>query len=270
MVKKVIIRHFISFVRIENCLFTAGISASGYILFNHPDLELLLVFLAVFLGTGASYAYNRLGDRKEDMVNGGRLNPFVLREKTGKMIVTALYVLGFLPCLLLSGTSSALYLILIAMGLAYSGRPRIKERFLLKNLYTGFGLSLPFVIGAAAGGVLASLAFSYASVVFIFGFTINVLGDMRGMRGDESIMMVTLPILLGFGKARIIAITGLLSILGAIVLLSNPGFYLLFPFILASVFFLLANRLRPVRISMLSSFALLPGLLLILEVIGGV
>lgn len=270
MEKKRILSEFFSFIRIENGLFTGGVAVSGYLIFNQLDFIILSLFFAMFLGTGASYAYNYLKDKREDIVNKKILNYFVIKERKGRYLVMFFYASGLILSFLLSFVSLITYIVLVALSLIYSGRPRIKERFLLKNIYTGFAISLSFVIGATAEGYIPNVILSYVFIVFILGFAANVLGDIRGYAGDKSIGMVTLPILLGFEKTKIIIYSIILFLLIMVLLLENSAFYPIMPFMIAAVIFLFRNRMRSSRMSMLSSFAFLPVFLIFIRIFGGV
>ncbi len=269
MGNKHILKEFISFIRVENGLFASGIAISGYVIFNHADFLMLPLFIAMFLGTCASYGYNYLKDIREDFVNKETLNKFVLEEGKGRNIVVCFYIFGFVSSLLLSAASCIVYLFLILLSIIYSGMVRIKERFLVKNFHTGFAISLSFVVGAAAGGVVSVQITPYVLIIFILGFAANMLGDIRGYRGDKSIGMLTLPILIGFGKTKLIIHLLIISFLTSILFFRYSDFYPLVPFMVLASILLFKNRLIGVRILFLSSFACLPVFLLISNLIGG-
>jgi len=270
MRKKHILKELLSFIRIENGLFTGGIAVSGYLVFNRLDLIVLPLLMAMFLGTSASYAYNYLKDRKEDLVNKKRLNRFVLEERQGKVIVVSFFFLGVVLSLSFYFFSFMTYLFLIMISVLYSGLIRIKERFLAKNFNTGLGISLSFMVGAMANGFFDFAMLAYAGIVFMLGFSANVLGDMRGLEGDRSIGMLTLPMFLGPEKTKLL-IYSIISFLSlSVFLLDCLAFYPLIPFMIISIFLLAKGRMRGVRVSMLSSFAVLPVLLIMFNLIGGV
>jgi len=270
MRKRYLLKEITSFIRIENGLFIGGISVSGFLIFNSMDMAIFPLFLAMFLGTGASYAYNYLKDKREDLVNKKRLNKFVTENNKGNTIVISLYILGFISALCLSSLAIMTYLALIGLSLVYSGKTRIKEKFLIKNFYTGLSISFSFVVGALALGNLCPSLLSYVFIVFILGFTANLLGDIRGLRGDETIGMLTLPMMLDLHRTKGIIYSLLLFLLALIFLFGVPSLYPVVPFIIAAVFTLSKNRLRECRIFMLSSFTLLPVLLFMMDIIGGV
>jgi 4-hydroxybenzoate polyprenyltransferase len=264
------LKEFASFIRLENCLFIAGIAVSGYLIFNGPGHILIPLVLASFLGTGASYAYNHLKDTGEDAANGKRLSRFVVEERKGRAIVVSLFIAGLAFSFSFSLISWTGYALLILTSFLYSGSIRLKEKFIVKNLVTGTGIALSFVMGAAMNGLLDWPVISHAALVFLLGLAANILGDIRGHGGDSSIGMTTLPILLGKERAKIIIYTIILLLLACIFLNRQTVFYPLAPFLLASAVLLSKNRLRWTRISLLSSCAALPFFLLAFSMMGGV
>jgi geranylgeranylglycerol-phosphate geranylgeranyltransferase len=261
--------ELISFIRPENCFFTAGIAVSGLLIFGRLNPFIAPLIVAMFLGTAGSYAYNYLGDKKEDLVNGKRLNLFVLDERRGRAAVMCLFASGAMASLFFPLPSMLTYFFLILISVLYSGRTRIKEKFILKNLNTGLGLSLAFLTGAFIAGFNEAMLY-YAFAVFVLGFTANLLGDLRGCKGDKSIGMKTLPLVLGPEKTKIV-IYSLTAFLVLFVVSSGCfAFYPIIPFVLAMVVLLSKNNMKGSRFSMLSSFAVLPLLLMVLRFWGGI
>lgn len=251
-----VVKELLCFMRPENCFFSAGIAASGYIVFNGLHVLLLPIFAAAFMGTGASYAYNYIKDSKEDLVNKKRLNFFVINVRKGMALVMLLYAAGLLLAAGVSPASAALYTTLAIMSVLYS-KNRIKEMFLVKNAYTGLVISFSFLLGAAATGFLLA-TMPYVAIIFMLGFAANTLGDIRGRKGDEAIGMTTLPIAIGTEKTKLV-IYSLLSLTSVIIVLSGSrAFYPIVPFAALAVVCLSLNHLALSRMSMLSSFALLP------------
>jgi len=263
---KVILREFLSFIRIETCLFITGMSLSGYLLFNSMGLKIFPLFFAILLGTGASYAYNHLTDRKEDAVNNKLLNSFVLDTSLGRKLVFLLFVSGLFFSLFLSPISTILYSFLVILSLIYSGF-RVKE-MRIKNVFTGFSMALTFLIGAGVTGFLNLEMFSYFSLIFLFGFAINMLGDMRGYRGDRKIGMKTLPIIFGFGPTKLVIYTTAGIFLVCVIILGFSKLYPLVPFLFLASFFLQKNNLKGTRFTILSSFISLPMFIGIMNIAG--
>ncbi|NIO20440.1 MAG: hypothetical protein GTN76_06790 [Candidatus Aenigmarchaeota archaeon] len=263
---KFILKEFLSFIRIETCLFVTGMSLSGYLLFNLTDFKIFLLFLAIVLGTGASYAYNHLTDRREDLVSNKILNIFVLDVNLGRKIILILFLSGLFLSIFLSPVSTILYSFLIVLSLIYSGF-RVKE-MRIKNVFTGFSMALTFFIGAGVTGFLNFEMLSYFPLIFLFGFAINMLGDMRGYRGDKSIGMRTLPIVFGFSVTKIVIYITAGVFLMCVVIFEFSKLYPLIPFLFLASFYLQKNNLKGTRFAILSSFICLPVLITIMRMVG--
>jgi len=267
--KKHILREFASFIRIETCLFITGISVAGYCMFNRIGIDLLFLFLSILLGTGASYGYNHLMDREEDLINNRRLNSLVLREKIGKGLVVTFFLLGFLLSSFLSSTFVLLYSLLILLSLVYSGL-RVKKMFVIKNVFTGFTIALTFLAGSLVSHELNFEVLSYFPFIFLFGLTLNILGDIRGYEGDKLAEVKTIPLVFGkdIAKKLIYLITGVFT--ASVVVLGFATLYPLIPFMLLIAFFLHRDDHRKSRISILSSFIFFSLFILVLNLMGGV
>jgi 4-hydroxybenzoate polyprenyltransferase len=264
---KFILKGFLSFIRIETCLFITGISLSGYLLFNQISFKIFPLFLAVLMGSGASYAYNHLTDRREDLANNKILNIFVVNANLGRRIVFSLFIFGLLLSIFLSPVSAILYSLLVFLSLIYSGF-RIKE-MRIKNVFTGLSMALTFIIGSAAGGFLSLEMLFYFPLIFLFGFTINVLGDMRGYTGDRKIGMKTFPIVFGLGNAKFVIYTTAIILFFCVIVFGVSKLYPLVLFMFLASIFLRQNNLKGTRFAILFSFIFLPVFILVMRVFGG-
>lgn len=254
-----IFKELLSFIRIETCIFAAGIGLTGYfssLAGKAHGAGILFLLFSIFLGTGASYGYNHIKDRKEDLINKKRLNIFVKKKGVGMAIVASLYLSGFALSILVSPLSSVIYVVLAALSIIYSGA-RVKEKFLAKNILTGLVISFSFAFGAAASNPFSWNVASCLLTIFMLCFAANILGDIRGRRGDKAIGMTTLPILLGVKRTKIIIYSLLSLVMLSIILEGNTAFYPVMPFVAASMILLSKNLLRMSRMSMFSSFVLL-------------
>lgn len=269
MMRKHILKEFASFTRIETCLFITGISVTGYCMFNRIGVDLLFLFLSIFLGAGASYGYNHLTDRKEDMVNNRRLNCFVLREGAGKGLVFALFLSGFFISFLLPITFVLLYSLLMFLSVVYSGLG-VKRMFVIKNIFTGFTIALTFLAGSVVSHELDFEVLSYFPFIFLFGLTLNILGDIRGYEGDRFAGVKTIPLAFGKNTAKklVYLITGVFTV--SVVVFRFANLYPLIPFMLLISFFLHRDDHRKSRISILSSFIFFSLFILVLNLTGGV
>ena len=143
---KIEAKDVIGFLRPKICLFVSSLAMTGYLLFNRPGIELIYVFIASFFGCAGIYSYNNLRDEKEDKINRGELNPLI-KNKKAKWIIFSSLIIGCIASLNLTQTSIFFYLTSTITGIAYSGF-RVKKYFFVKNLYTGFGITQVFLIGA--------------------------------------------------------------------------------------------------------------------------
>jgi 4-hydroxybenzoate polyprenyltransferase len=209
---------------------------TGYLLFNPLSLNLIFVALSSFFVCAGAYAYNNITDRKEDLINRKRVNFFSLNNKS-LLIVISCFLLGIFFSLLLSPLSVFFCMLFITVGVFYSFF-RIKQYLLIKNLYTGFGITVVFLIGIIS---FSSELFWYYFLISVFFFTGSLISDLRDCEGDESVDIKTLPVL-EYNLTRKI-IYFLLITLSVLVLGLN--LYNLFPmlvFIPIILFFLIKNK----------------------------
>lgn len=258
------VRELVTFTRPETSIFIAGMAATGFLLFNPLGTGLLYAFFTVFFLSAFGYSYNYLEDKKEDLLNNRRLNAFVTNGK-GPLVAASLLTVSFIFSLYLSRIAFWIFLISVPLTIAYS-KYRIKEVFLLKNIYTGSVMALMFLIGAAAWH-LPFEAFFYLPFVFVFGFVINLLGDIRGYHGDKVAGIKTVAVVLGTGATKKLIHLSVWAFIGATLFL-NRALYPLLPFAFAISFFLERDDLKKTRICILLSFMFLPFILVITK-IGG-
>ncbi len=246
-----LIRELRRFMRIEISAAMVCIGLSGYLIFNEPGPGMIFLMLAIFFAGCSSYAYNHFTDKKEDVINNRRVNIFA-ESSAGYCIISACVVISILSAMQLSGISFIIYIISLVAGFMYSGL-RVKGLFVVKNVYTGFFLSVPFLIGAAAGELVVEMAY-YFLLILIMGVTINLIGDVRGHEGDREVGLRTIPVVMGIGPSKNIININLLFFSFAVLAL---GFVVLIPMIplaMASMFFLSRDDHRMTRVSMISSF----------------
>lgn len=153
--------------------------------------------------------FNRIADVPEDERNGVEGTPFV-RQNAGMLmrvsfVALALSLIGARP---LGMPLLILRLGFHAGGFAYSFPtvvPRVKEIFLLKNVFSGL-LFILSVIGYPLA--LSGAAFSWAEVAFLCAFflplevTYELIYDLRDVEGDAASGIVTLPIKWGVPRTR--------------------------------------------------------------------
>jgi 4-hydroxybenzoate polyprenyltransferase len=261
-----LLRELRKFVRIETCLVVSCITLSGYMLFNTYSPELLFLMLAVFFGCGASYGYNQLTDKKEDAVNNKRLNMFVT-SKWGNYVIMGCTSIGFLSALALPLISLMIYLICMFAGFAYSFF-RIKRFFLMKNIYSGTFIAAPFLIGSTTGNEFAIGMIPYFLLILLVGFTSNLIGDVRGYRGDMLAELRTMPTVIGIRTSKGLIHFNLIMFSFVVLALGYVTMIPMIPFLGAVLFFLNRDNHIMVRSSMASTFFVMILAVFLLEVMG--
>ncbi len=261
--EKASFREFFSFIRAETGLFMTGIAISGYLLFNPVSLKMIFLALSLFFLSSSGYSYNHLTDRKEDLINNKRLNLFVTNNK-GIIFVILFIILSFVSSLFLSRVSFLLFLICLVASIFYS-ISRIKKIIFVKNIYTAFFVSITFLLGAAVKNPITTEVIAYLPFIFLFGFTLNLLGDIRGYHGDKSVGMKTLPIIFGIDGAKkiIYFITGIFAV--SVIALNFKMLYPLLPFMLLISFFLSKDEIGKTRICLLLSFIFFASILIAIK-----
>jgi 4-hydroxybenzoate polyprenyltransferase len=261
------LREFLSFMRVETCLFISGMAATGYLIFNPFSSSVIYSFLTVFFLSAAAYSYNHLTDRKEDAINNKKLNIFVINSH-GRWLVIIFLLLSVSFSLSLPKYTFLAYMLWIIASLGYSAFS-IKRTILLKNLYTALVIGISFLIGATAEGIFSKTMLIYYLLISSFGFNINLLGDLRGYKGDRLTGINTIPVRFGYGTGKRI-FYGIFSLFLVSLLILNIKFlYPLMVFVLLAVFFLKADDLIKTRYSILSSFISLPVVLIFSKILGG-
>jgi 4-hydroxybenzoate polyprenyltransferase len=248
------LKEFIDFMRPETSLFISGMAATGFLLFNPIGPGLFYAFFTVFFLSAFGYSLNYLEDKNEDLLNNERLNIFVTNGM-GPYVAAFFLAGSFIFSFQLSGIAFWIFLASVPLVFAYS-KYRIKEVFLLKNVYTGATMAVMFLIGAAAG-TLNSGALFFMPFVFVFGFVINLLGDIRGYIGDRDAGIKTVAVVLGVGTTKNLIHVSMWAFIGATVFF-NSAMYPLLPFALAISFFLERGELKKTRVCILLSFMFLP------------
>jgi len=231
------ILDLLDFIRLRICFTVLLISMSGYLLFASPDSGVLLAALSMFFVFSGGYAYNNIKDKAEDLLNRGRINPIVNADKK-YIIVLFCFITGFICSLFFSGYSVATFLFILLLNFSYSFFS-IKKYFLIKNLYTGFVISLAFLFGAAAASTLTAEVVIYYLLMSFFIFIGSLISDLRDYAGDKKTGTRTLPVILGFDKTK--KLVYLLFSLFSFMVILLPKFTILLPFVLIMVWLLRKN-----------------------------
>ncbi|MCX6814363.1 MAG: UbiA family prenyltransferase [Candidatus Aenigmarchaeota archaeon] len=256
------IKEVRAFVRAETGLFVSGIALSGYLLFNNISLAAFFVMAAAFFSSCAIYSYNHLKDKKEYLVNNERINHFAA-GRSGHYITAACICLSFMFSLFLSLFSFLAYFVSLACGMLYSAF-RMKTFYFFKNIYTGLVFSIVFLMGEVTAGIFTYEMVEYLAVPFLAGIILNLLGDIRGHKGDRSAGLKTLPVTIGVERAKLI----LHVVVWSLVLLISVRYTTLFsmvPFLVMLSVFLINNNMKVTRACILLSFVTVPVFLMVIK-----
>jgi 4-hydroxybenzoate polyprenyltransferase len=228
---KEFIKNFSEFIRLKVCIFATAIGISGYLMFNPLNMSLIFVSLTSFFGCAGAYSLNNMKDKEEDLINRQKANPFVFNNKS-LLIVFACFLLGIIFSFFLFLYSIFFSLLGVIISLNYS-LFRLKKYLLIKNLYTGLGANIVFLIGA--GNINIEIICYYILVSF-FILIISMISDLRDYSGDKFSQVKTLATSLGYdiSKRIVFLLLGILSIL--ILFFSN--LFILLPFIMVTCYFL--------------------------------
>lgn len=228
-------RDLAGFIRLKICAFISTIGINGYLLFNPLDERIIFVALASFLIAAGSYSLNNVRDIAEDKINRKGVNPYA-SGKGGLVIIFACFLLGFMFSLFLSFSSMLFSLIGIVTSIVYSYF-KLKRYFLVKNLYTGFVISIVFLVGANRIGI--DILYYYFLISF-FTMILSMISDLRDYRGDKINKFKTLPVTLGYERAK--KIVFFLINAFSVSILFFWSMIILLPFTLAMSYFLHKNN----------------------------
>jgi 4-hydroxybenzoate polyprenyltransferase len=262
------VRDFLAFIRVETCLFISGMAATGYLIFSPLSPSVMYPFFTVFFLSAAAYSYNHLTDRREDLINNKRLNRFVTNGK-GPWLVAVLIFLSIYFSLRLPESTFLVYLVWVGASLAYSAFG-VKKTLLVKNLYTAFVMGIAFLIGAMAQAAFTKSMLIYYLAVSSFGFNINLLGDLRGYRGDKLTGINTIPVRFGYEVGKKVFYVIFSVFLVSVFILNLKFLYPLALFVILAFFFLKSDELIKVRYSILLSFIVLPAVIILKKTAGGI
>jgi len=232
---KEIISNISEFIRLKICIFVCAIGMSGFLLFNPLNMSLVFVSLTSFLVAAGAYSLNNIRDVKEDRINRKKINPLVFSDKALPIILIC-FSIGIFFSFFLSLYSILFSLVGTIISIHYSFF-KLKKHFLIKNLYTGFGVSVVFLVGAISVNI--EVVWYYFLISF-FAVIISMISDLRDYKGDKINFIKTLPVSLGYDvtKNLIFLLIGLFSFL--ILFFSN--LFILLPFVFIMLYFLYKNN----------------------------
>ncbi|ODS37220.1 MAG: hypothetical protein A7315_04265 [Candidatus Altiarchaeales archaeon WOR_SM1_79] len=249
---RIVIKDLLDFVRFRICFTASFLAITGCLLFNPLDIiKLIFISLSSFFVCAGVYSYNRITDKEEDIVNIKKLNPFVYNK--GILVVVCCFLLGFIFSLFLSAVSIFFYITSTITGLLYS-RFRVKRYLLVKNLYTGFGASQVFLLGAASFTNEAVMYYFLFSTLFFIG---SIISDLRDYKGDKAAGVTTIPVHFGYNLCKKFIYLLLIAFSILILKLNLSELVILLPFVLLMVFFLNRNRVDAAHTSVIASLIFL-------------
>ena len=130
---------------------------------------------------------------------------------------------------------SILFVLILAANFFYS-LLRVKKYFLVKNLYTGLGISLAFLYGALTVSKINGEIIAYYLLMSLLIFIGSVISDLRDYEGDRKTGVNTIPAVLGFGRAK--KFVYVLLLLFSVMILIFEKFIILLPFAVITFLFL--------------------------------
>jgi geranylgeranylglycerol-phosphate geranylgeranyltransferase len=214
---------FLELMRPLNCLM-AGIAAIiGLLIAGGREIEAaILIFLAVFLVTGAGNAVNDYFDREIDAINRPQ-RPVPSGRITPQATLQWSLALFFMGCVL-AGLVNSLCLAIAAVNsaLLYIYARNLKATPLAGNLCVAYLTGSTFLFGGAAYGIPGM---TFALIPFLLSFLATmsreIMKDAEDAEGDRIGGAKTLPILAG---ERLSSALAMLFSLAAIVLSFQPAF----------------------------------------------
>jgi len=232
--------EFLDFIRVKICLFCVFIAISGFLLFNKISINLIFVILSVFFLCASVCAYNNITDKEEDSINKKRVNPLTFTKK-GFFIVIFCFIVGLISTLVLSLTSTIVYLSSSFIGFTYSIF-KLKQYPVLKNLYSGFSWSLSFLFGTSLN--FNYISFVYYIIITLFIFVSSILSDLRDFKGDRIYKILTIPVSIGYNKSKKM-IYLLYTMFSFFILLGKFNEFLVFiPFCLSIIILVNKNKIK--------------------------
>jgi 4-hydroxybenzoate polyprenyltransferase len=194
----------------------ATMYASCILLGLNPQTELLFI---AFSSTFAVYNFNRLTDKKEDIINHPKRYKFHMKYGHA-FLYTAVVIYG--ASLFLAAQKGILQVMLVVfpffMGLLYSIKlpsmhkkrhgkkkyTRLKDIPLVKNLTATTAWTVPMLFLPTLY-MTRSLDLSFA-FIFIFIYLRDLINtttfDIRDIEGDKSHNVLTLPVIYGLDKCK--------------------------------------------------------------------
>lgn len=224
------IRTYLELMRYGNCLMAGFAAVIGtFIAFNilisgpllsgfsgaFPSLDAVIVFLVVFLVSGAGNAINDYFDIKIDSINrperpipSGRI-----KAKEALYFSYSLFAIGTLVAFSINPVCGLIALFNSLLLIFYA--KTLKGTPLLGNLSIGYLTGSVFLFGASVFGPVGIKALSILFLLAALAITAReIVKDIEDMEGDSKEGADTLPLRIGAKKAGYLAVfIGLLAVI---------------------------------------------------------
>ncbi len=203
------INSILKLTRIEHSLMLIIAVLSGeFLSFGKlPNITILLLSLItpIFISM-ASFAINDYFDVDVDKLNK-KNRPLVtgeLRKDSALYITIICLVIGVMASFFINTYAFLIAIIFGILAMLYSYK--LKELFLLGNLYIGFSMAIPFIYGNfVVSNILEFNIVIVSSMIFISGVAREIHGTIRDYDGDRKRKVLSLPHLIGIIPSAMIA-----------------------------------------------------------------
>ena len=254
--EKQLFHELIDFMRPKISLLVMGLAIFGHLLFAPADINILYIALWAFFATTASYAYNMITDRNEDLLNHKKLNYFVIKQKVGKRLIIIFSIISIIFSLPLTQESFLFCTFSLITGYAYS-KYRIKDIFPFKNIYTAGSLIIAFWVGALNTPSNLNIVI-YSIPLFVLLFIASLISDLRDYTGDKKSKIRTVPVVMGYVFTKKINYYLLLFFSAYVLILGLTKLYTPLIFIIPIYIHLTRDKPKIAHKYIMQSFMILP------------
>lgn len=204
-------------------------------------------FTALFIQAGI-FALNDYCDLESDIANQRLDRPLVrgeLRKEDALLVTVIATAFGIISAAFLSYFILSLVLIATVLGILYD--IKLKEFFIISNVYIALTMALPFIFGSliVEPGKINPVILTLTLIAFLAGFGREVMKDIADVKGDALRDVKSIARVYGIDKAiRTTVFSYLLAVILSVVpfFLVNTVYFLdlayLIPVMVANAFFL--------------------------------
>ena len=203
------IKSILKLTRIEHSIMLVIAVLSGeFLSFGKlPNIAILLLSLITpILISMASFAINDYFDVDVDKLNK-KNRPLVTGElsKDSAIYITVIcLVVGVMASFFINTDAFLIAIIFGVLAMLYSYK--LKELFLLGNLYIGFSMAIPFIYGNfVVSNILGFNIVIVSSMIFISGVAREIHGTIRDYEGDRKRKVLSLPHFIGIIPSAVVA-----------------------------------------------------------------